>query len=382
MHNPVKKFVKAFFYNNSFLLKKNRILLESSPDFADNTKYVYDELLRRKMNYKYRIYWLTSGARSFPKARNVCFVRRGSIRGKMLRLTCKYIIDSNIYIKKMRSSQFRIFLGHGSPLKMAQSYLRESGEIDCTTVSSAFFVEPTLFLHGSPLEKQNVAVTGLARCDGLLNDVHPATPYSRFERIIIWMPTYRNHKSGAQSSTTNIRFPYGVPIINNENELSALNNKLSSSNSALIIWRHPAEDTSSIKPIDMSNILIFDQNTFSEKNIQLYDFLKDTDALITDYSSIYYDYLLLKKPIGLAIPDLDEYSSTYSFVNKNYKDVVKGKYITTFKELSAFIDDVVSGKNLFTREMGEALRRYQTYTDGKSSARIVDILVSEMEKTK
>ena len=45
--------------------------------------------------------------------------------------------------------------------------------------------------------------------------------------------------------------------------------------------------------------------------------------LITDYSSIYYDYLPLKRLIGLAAPDVKEFSAACPSAEKRYKDFVK-----------------------------------------------------------
>lgn len=42
--------------------------------------------------------------------------------------------------------------------------------------------------------------------------------------------------------------------------------------------------------------------------MDLYEILPHTDLLITDYSSVYFDYLLLDKPIVFTPTDLGEYS--------------------------------------------------------------------------
>lgn len=380
MLRHAKSIIKSIFRDNNFLLRDS-ILLESSPDYADNTLYVFRELIRKNINERHPIYWLLSDNKTIhPTYKNVHFLPRKSLRAKFAHFSSKYIIDSNDYVKKIRTNQYRIFLGHGSPLKMAYSYLRQCGSADVITISSDFFTKPTLDLHGDAANQENIKITGLARCDGLLNDVHPKTEFDAYSKVIIWMPTFRNHKSGAEASVTNIRFKYGVPIIASSNEFNELNTLLRKNNAALIIWRHPAEDICSDEAFVYSNIKLFDRKDFEDRGIQLYDFLKETDALITDYSSIYYDYLLLRKPIGLAVPDLAEYSKHYSFVDGGYKNTVKGSYINDFSDLQSFITSVTSGKARFSGEMRSALKKFHKYQDAKSSERVVDILIAEMEK--
>ena len=43
---------------NYRLLLRNYILLESNPDFSDNTKAVFDELIKLKINEKFKLIWL------------------------------------------------------------------------------------------------------------------------------------------------------------------------------------------------------------------------------------------------------------------------------------------------------------------------------------
>ena len=378
MLSGVKNVIKNRLKKSDFLLSNKTILLESLPDFADNTKYVYDELIRRGVNEKCKIYWfLYNDLRQYDKQKNVKFIKQDSFKARVLRFRAKFIVDSNVYIKKERDEQFRIFLGHGSPLKMAYAYLREAGDLDYAVVSSDYFIAPSADLHD--ISEDKFVTTGLPRCDGLLNDIHPTTPYSSYDKVIIWMPTYRNHRAGV-GVTTGIHFRYGVPYIQNEAELEQINVILKKKNACLVIWRHPAEDASKIKDINKSNIQIFDQKKFDEDGIQLYDFLKDTDALITDYSSIYYDYLLTKNPIGIAAPDLDEYSKKYEFCGGDYKKAVKGYFLNNYDELVSFIKNVADGKLKPNKEQDKALNLYHKYQDGKNAKRVVDLLLKEMSK--
>ena len=54
---------------------KNVIVLESKPDFADNTKAVFDEMIKRRVNEKWKLVWVVSkDKQSFPKLKNVRYI--------------------------------------------------------------------------------------------------------------------------------------------------------------------------------------------------------------------------------------------------------------------------------------------------------------------
>ena len=80
-----------------------------------------------------------------------------------------------------------------------------------------------------------------------------------------------------------------------------------------------------------------------KSGVKLYEILSDTDALITDYSSIYYDYLLLDKPIGVTLDDFEEYTKKNGFPFENVLDILKGEYIYNKNDLIKFIKNVNQG---------------------------------------
>ena len=53
--------------------------------------------------------------------------------------------------------------------------------------------------------------------------------------------------------------------------------------------------------------------------------LGSSDALITDYSSVYFDYLLLDKPIGFTVDDMELYIKDRGFIFNNPEEYMPGK---------------------------------------------------------
>ena len=55
--------------------KKNWIVFESVPDLSDNTKAVFDEMIKRKLNDKYTfVWWVSDKNKEFPKYKNTIYI--------------------------------------------------------------------------------------------------------------------------------------------------------------------------------------------------------------------------------------------------------------------------------------------------------------------
>ena len=373
----IKKFIKDKIYNTRLLHLGNKILMESSPDFSDNAKFIYDELIKEGINNSYKIYWIVKDKKEFSdiKVKNVKFVNRNSLYYKYLIFTSKVIIDSNMFIPKRNKYQLRIYLEHGMLLKEARKYFDDIGEYDFFTVTSDYFKD--IYARDINIDPNKIICLGYPRDDYLKKDYDVFFPEIKRKKTIIWMPTYRNHKLST-SLHTGINFEYGIPCISNEEELKTLNKKLADNNILLLIKLHPAEDTSKISNVDLSHIKIVDNNVVSKKHKNIYDYLLGIDALITDYSSIFYDFLITERKIGLAIPDIDEFFTYETLAFPKYEDYIKGFYIKKFSDLLDYIDYVNSGSDPLKKERLATIPIFMKYNDCNSSKRFVEFLLKQL----
>jgi len=134
----------------------------------------------------------------------------------------------------------------------------------------------------------------------------------------------------------------------NETFFNELNIFLSKINSLCVIKLHPMDVLKSKDFKDYSNLSIIDNSNFLEKGISLYSVLNSADLLLTDFSSIYIDYLLLNKPIGFVVSDYKDYFNSRGFVFNNPKELMPGKIIENNKELLLFLKDLfVNNKDNF-----------------------------------
>ena len=370
----MREMIKKIIYNLNYrIFMKNAILFESNPDFCDNTRAIFDCMIRRGLNKKYRLIWFVNDKKKFSdiKIKNVYFIEyKQKIKIMYYQFFAKYIFDCNRYIRKRNKNQFRIYLTHGTPLKLPKDYSSISGEMDYVVQISDYFTAYDELLFG--IDKDKIITTGFPRNDILLNNNNNYIFFSSINRnkTICWFPTYRNHKS---HSTGKGVFPFGMPTIKKLDDLERLNKLLKKESILLIIKFHPAEDLSLIMRFDFSNIKLIDDNMMVKEHLTIYHYLTNVDAIITDYSSLYYDFLLTDKPIGLAIPDVDEFSKNNQVIFENYEDSFAGEYIYSFDDLTKFITNVANNNDVAYARRMEKKKLYHKYFDGNASDRILKI---------
>lgn len=117
-------------------------------------------------------------------------------------------------------------------------------------------------------------------------------------------------------------------------------------------------------------------------NVETQKLLLVSDLLITDYSSVYIDYLNLLRPIVFYCYDLEKYTSQDREIYFDYFDdlITPGPKVRTEQDLEATIFNLLDQKANYQNERERSLDFYQAYRDGKNSERVVTLtqkLVSE-----
>lgn len=122
------------------------------------------------------------------------------------------------------------------------------------------------------------------------------------------------------------------------------------------------------------NIITKDyDNIFDIDGISNYSLLVASDSLITDYSTIYNEYLLLNKPLIFYCPDLVEYSKTTGFYCK-IPDDLPGTFCQNYAEL----------KKVILNQEGNVDYSYykeknMKYCDGNSTKNLLRIIEGYLE---
>ena len=361
-------------------MTKPVILFESYPDFNGSALEVYRELINRGYDKKYDLIWAVyADFKLKTEFKTVKFFNCETAEKKAILNRTKCIIDSNRYIKKPNARIFRFHVRHGCCLKNSIGYNRNLGDVDAilTTSDDMLKLDQQIF---APEIKNKFVVLGMPATDrlfapkdlyasGLIDEL--CGPGHKFSKIIGWLPTFREHR---RSHFGKNRFPYGLPAIHSEAEFNAVNDMLVSNNMLLIVQMHHAQAKNYGKPPKCSNIVFVGEPQKAKCGLATTDILGNCDALLTDYSAAYHEFVILDRPIGLIVEDLLEYSKVKGFFC-NYLDWIKGDYIINNTALINWLNAIAHGvdANKAAREI--SLNKIHKFKDAHATQRTVDYLI-------
>lgn len=319
------------------------ILLYCNLSFRDNNKAIYDYLVANGYNKKYKIIVSTSDYKEYINTApdNVKFV--GPLKAVLSYFTSKYVFYC---IGKLpivpASDQKVIHMEHGMPFKEAsegqQKYSTKSQHYTYVMATGKAFVDVQCRWYA--VGKEKIVISGNPKCDNLYLP-NPNYDFGEYEKIIIWTPTFRKSISMNMQDTTKEQ-PI-LPIVGVK-DFGRLNDYLKTIGVKIVVKLHPEQDLSKYKIVNMDHFILLSHNEFLHRGMDLYRFMKQCDAMITDYSSIFYDFLLLDRPIGYTEDDFEDYAGKRGFAMdpELYRPGMK---IRSYEDICLFADNLVKGKD-------------------------------------
>lgn len=309
---------------------KKRILLYSNLGFRDNIEVLYRYLIENEYDKEYKIICISNDFYSIDKKENVKYI--GLYKGVFYFLFSKYFFFyAGKYPIKPSNSQMVVNLWHGIPLKKIGNLMEgfEDKDYNYFTKLVCFseLFKP-IMRDAFKAREEQLLIAGNLRNDDLFKEME----ISGDDKKILWMPTYRESSNEKNGSST--------LIFKMNKEWNELNEFLSSKKIQLYLKLHPLEVGGLKMSDEFTNISIVSDSILSKKKVPLYSFIGSMNALITDYSSVYFDYLLLNRPIGFVIDDYEDYIRNRGFVFEDIREYMPGEKIYSFEDLKVFIDDL------------------------------------------
>ncbi|MGZ0051797.1 CDP-glycerol glycerophosphotransferase family protein [Brevibacillus gelatini] len=192
------------------------------------------------------------------------------------------------------------------------------------------------------------------------------------ECIIFYMPTYRytprfNRSDGSRSWDNLFDFT--------SFDSDKFNDFLSENNIRLVVKLHPAEEATVMQKVESnSRIHVLTNHMLYKHGKDLYEVLNAADLIITDYSSVCYDFLLLDRPLIFTPTDIEQYTETRGFLVDSYDEWTPGPKVMDQSNLQSEIVKSLSDTSYYQAEREAMSQRIHAYKDAQSSQRVWDLI--------
>lgn len=312
----------GFFYAARYGVDERLILFESywGRQFACSPRAIYEELQRCEEGKKYRIVWAFEDPeryRGMLKGRNVRLVKYHSREHMKCYAAAGYWITNSRTPVGVRKKKKQIYVQtwHGTPLKKIgcdmvnhldipaanrrtyRNYRKEGRQLDYLVSPSPFYTEKLSSALGMKSRKGKVLEVGYPRNDCLFRFTAEDTAALKEtlglppdKKVVLYAPTWRDNQHEAGVGYT---YHMGLDLVKLKEELSS---------DYVILFRvhYMVRRLFDFKEFQG---FIYDVSDYSDIG-RLYTI---TDLLVTDYSSVFFDFANLKRPILFYMYDYREY---------------------------------------------------------------------------
>lgn len=361
---------------------RNIIFFESAPDCSDSARVIFDEMISKGWNKRYKMIWAVDHPENFDNwvCANTQFVKKGSAKWRRLSQRSKILLSCNytFYKTVSRDDQLYIHLGHGCAFKSCGKYVYLPTSMTFFNRMSNYNIEVEAKVTNTPVEK--IITLGHARNDIFYknNSCDPQSIFGSrsFDKLIMWLPTFRQNKTN-----TRIYSSIALPILHTVQDAIELNEFAKDYKVLIVLKPHFNQSLANIKMYNLSNLIVIDDAFLARKGTSLYPLLAKADALLTDYSSVFQDFLNAGKPIGLCWEDYEEFNEKDGFDIDIGPIKDAGEEILSIKDLMNFISRVSAGEDMKKEKREKLNHLVNPYQDGCSCERMISFIDGWIHKS-
>lgn len=362
-NNIAKLLVNIF---NIMPIKKNKIYIFSyyGNQYGCSPKYISEYLVNNYPEKKFDIVWQFNDIKASRNIEGIRTVKTMSLKQLYEMCTSKVIITNyrTTELFKKRKDQYYIQTWHSSlRLKkiekdaeesLPKNYLKMAKEdsTKCDLLLSgckfsteifkrAFWYDGEIFESGTPrsdmLLKNNVEIQ---------NKVKKSLGIDCNKKIILYAPTFRK---GDSLDSYNVDY---------QRILKALKSKFGG-DWVFLVRLHP-------HLVSRSKELVYGENVLDATSYDdIQELLSTSDVLISDYSSLMFDFALTERPCFLYVPDLEEYIKNDRAL---YFDIKKLPFLHTLDndELEEGIEKY--NKTYYKKRLKDFNKEIGSFEDGKA----------------
>ncbi|ANF38342.1 CDP-glycerol--glycerophosphate glycerophosphotransferase [Bacillus velezensis] len=268
-----------------------------------------------------------------------------SVLNRRPQTTCIQVWHANGSLKKFGLEDVT---NQNRPASDISRFKKVYRSFDFVTVGSDAMAD--VFKKSFGIRDGQLLKTGVPLTDVYYED-KPELKHKWPKKIILYAPTFRDY------DMQSFRLPFTEEQLTN-----ALNGEY-----MLLVKLHPAV----LQHISAS----FESELIKNvSDMRLHDLLKAADILITDYSSVPFEFALLNKPIFFFTYDLEEYDQKRGLID-NYTSVIPGK---ACHDSEALLEEMTK-KPFRAEEMKRFSDKWNMYSDGNSSEALLKFAETKMK---
>ena len=288
--------------------------------------------------------------------------------------------DEQVYVQCWHGTPLKR-LGHDIEIKSVNStenkkvrnkrYDRDASMYNYMISPSKFCTEKfTSAFNLKNLHKEDVIIEkGYPRNDYLFN--YKKSDVKRIKKelnvplgkkVILYAPTFRDNQH-----SNNIGYTYSIAV-----DFDNLKKKIG--DEYIVLFR---------PHYFIANKFNFDKYKGFVYNVSEYEDINElyiiSDILITDYSSVFFDFANLKRPMLFYMYDLEEYKNNLRDFYIDLKEL-PGPIVETEKKLISEIKNIENYDKKYKTKYEKFNKKYNYLDDGKATERVIEVIFGEKDK--
>ena len=356
-------------------IKNNIVFFESflGKNYSDSPKYIYEKMLEKNMDYKY--IWCFKERKDIPG--NAIQVKRFSLRYYYYLARAKYWVSNSRIPKSLNKREENIYLQtwHGTPLKRLvfdmndvhsadpnykknfyqQSrrwdYLSSPNPYSSKIFRRAFKFDKTMLEFGYP--RNDILYQKNNEKD--INILKDQLGIPKDKKVILYAPTWRDDEFFSKG---NYKFTLKLDLAKMQKSFG---------NEYIILLR---THYFIANQLDVSGFegFVYDVAQYDD----IAELYLMSDILITDYSSVFFDYANLKRPILFYTYDLEKYQNTLRGMYINMETGLPGPLLMTTDEVVHSISNIDKVMNEYKDRYDAFYQDICTWDDGCASEKTIE----------
>ncbi len=225
------------------------------------------------------------------------------------------------------------------------------------------------------LPESRLLVTGNPRIDQLdrpvSDEVMARLGLDTTRPLVLWMPTFRTATVDGRSLWTDSPLLLGETLA--ADAVEDLAARVEATGAQFVVKPHPLDADA----FDRLGIHVLRSADLAAAGCGLYSLLGRCSALVTDYSSVWTDFLVTDRPVLLFCPDLERYEAGRAFTVDHLQDVAPGPVVRSFDEVVEFLACVAEGRDLTVDRRRACAQRLGAVVETGAALRLLDALCED-----